>query len=498
MNADGSGPNDLDGGGTDERVRPRLELLTAAQCERIVDQAIDALGTVGVLVENAAAEALLRAEGQRFEAGRAYLDEALVRRAIASAPRSFTVYDRDGAPAIRYGVGAVHFDPGSSALHVLDRATRRARRATAADCVELAWVAEACPHIASQSTAVVPSDVPDVLADRYRLFVALQNGRKPVVTGTFRKDGFAVMRDLLAAVRGGEDALAARPLAVFDCCPTPPLAWSDLTAQALVDCARAGIPAQLVSMPLGGATAPVTLREMVVQHAAESLSGIVIHQLARSGAPIVYGGAPAAFDMRHGTTPMGAIETMMVDLSYAQVGRHIGLPTHAYMALSDAKTVDWQAGAETAVGAVLAALGGVDLVSGPGALDFVNCMSAEKLVLDDEACGLALRLREGVAHDSAGEAVALLGAVVAEGHFLKNRHTRKNFRRELHFPGRVIDRAPYETWDRNGARDAWARAHAEVDAILARGNPAPLADDVTTEIRGILSRDAARLGLSLP
>ena len=85
--------------------------------------------------------------------------------------------------------------------------------------------------------------------------------------------------------------------------------------EALLDLARAGVPAELISMPLAGATAPVTLVGSVVQHAAESISGIVIHQLANPGAPIVWGGAPAIFDMRTGTTPMGAIETAMLNVA---------------------------------------------------------------------------------------------------------------------------------------------------------------------------------------
>ena len=69
------------------------------------------------------------------------------------------------------------------------------------------------------------------------------------------------------------------------------------------------------------------------------------------GAPIIYGGSPACFDMRKGTTPMGAVETMMIDGAYAEIGKHLGLPVQAYMALSDSKTVDYQAGMETAMGA---------------------------------------------------------------------------------------------------------------------------------------------------
>jgi trimethylamine--corrinoid protein Co-methyltransferase len=475
-----------------------VQLFTAEQVEGIIGDALRALETVGFFVENDQALELLRGAGVRLEGQRAFAGEKPVRAALATAPRRFTVFDREGKPALELGGDAVQFDPGSAALWFLDPATGRRKPGTA-DLTHLAWVTEACTYIAGQSTGLVPADVPEAMGDRWRLYVALLGSRKPVITGTFRKDAFAVMRAMLAAVRGGEAALAERPLAIFDCCPTPPLKWSDLTCQALIDCARSGIPAELVSMPLAGATSPVTLREMVVQHCAESLSGVLIHQLARPGAPIVFGGSPSAFDMRHGTTPMGAVETMMVDVGYAQVGKHLGLPTHAYMGLADAKGVDYQAGLESGLGAVLAALAGINVVSGPGMLDFESCQSLEKLVLDNEACGMALRLVRGVSHGSAGEAVELLRQLVEAGSLLGHRHTRANFRAELLIPGPAIDRASYGDWEKAGSRDAKAAAASEVQRILAGGNPAPVSDDLRRELDGLIRTEATRLGVeSLP
>ena len=476
-----------------DAMRPRLQLFTAGQAEGIVDDALRTLETVGFFVENDEALALLREAGVRLEGRRAFAGEEAVRKAVGTAPSRVVVYDRDGNPALDLGGDAVHFDPGSAALYFLDPTTGR-RRPETRDLVHLAWVTEACRHIAGQSTGLVPADVPEAMGDRWRLYVALLNSRKPVITGTFRKDAFAVMKAMLAAVRGGEKALAERPLAIFDCCPTPPLKWSDLTCQALIDGARSGIPAELVSMPLAGATAPVTLREMVVQHCAESLSGVLIHQFARPGAPIIYGGSPSAFDMRHGTTPMGAIETMMVDVGYTQVGKHLGLPTHAYMGLADAKVVDYQAGLESGLGAVLAALGGVNMISGPGMLDFESCQSLEKLVLDNETCGMALRLVRGIGHGSAGEAVDLLRQLAELGSLLGHRHTREHFRAELFIPGPVIDRASYGDWAKAGSRSSSAAAAAEVQRILAKGNPAPVPDGLKRELDGLIRAEGKRLG----
>ena len=475
-------------------MRPKLELLSAEQMDQLLPEALRTLATVGVFVENEEALALLQEAGMELKQGRVLITEEAVQTALASAPSRIKLFDRHGEQAMDLGGDRVHFDPGSAALHILDAETRRRREPVSADCVHLAWVAAACNNIQAQSTGLIPTDVPGNIADRFRLYLALSNCSKPVWTGTFLKDGFTVMKEMLVAVRGSEEALREKPLATFDCCPTPPLKWSDLTCQALLDCARAGIPAELVSMPLAGATSPVTLKELVTQHCAECLSGVVIHQLGRPGSPIIYGGSPSALDMRHGTTPMGAIETMMIDMAYAQVGKKLGLPTHAYMGLSDSKTADWQAGMESGLGVVLAALAGVNVVSGPGMLDFESCQSLEKLVLDNEACGMALRLVRGISDNSEVPASELIKAVVEAGHFLADPHTRKHFRQELFIPGPVIDRGQYGEWESRGAPDSFNAARARVEKIIAKGNPAPLPEDLQQDLTGLIQTEANRLG----
>lgn len=158
------------------------------------------------------------------------------------------------------------------------------------------------------------------------------------MTGTFSGRSLQTMLALLAEESGGAEALRQKPRAVFDVCPSPPLNWSEFASQNMVDLARAGVPAEIVSMPLAGATAPVALAGSIVQHAAECISGIVIQQLAQPGAPVVWGGAPAIFDMRSGTTPMGAIETAMLDLACAQVGKLLGL-THTRLSGCDGREI---------------------------------------------------------------------------------------------------------------------------------------------------------------
>jgi trimethylamine---corrinoid protein Co-methyltransferase len=477
-----------------ETVRPRLSFLAPEDAGRIIEEACRILETTGVLIEHEEGRRLLDKAGASTHEGRHRIPEEVVRSALSTCPRRIVLYDRNGDPAMDLGDDRVHFDPGSAAIHIYDAGLGARREATSRDVIDLIRLVDGLPHYAAQSTALTPSDVPSEIADRYRLYLALRHGGKPVVTGTFRKDGFVPMRAMLAAVRGGEDALWSRPLAIFDCCPSPPLKWSDLTCDALLGCARAGIPAELVSMPLAGATSPVTLRSAVVQHCAESLSGIAIHQLARPGAPIIYGGAPAAFDMRHGTTPMGAIETMMIASAYAQVGKHLGLPTHGYLALSDAKTPDYQAGLESGIGAVLAALAGINVVSGPGMLDYLLTQSTEKLLLDHEACGMALRLIRGIEarEENAGE---LIDALVRAGEFLSHPHTRRFWRKELSIPSSLIDRDTYGDWKARGGKTALERAREEAARRLAPADAGAQIAPQAQLLDEIMLGEAARHGL---
>ena len=473
-------------------LRPRTTLFTADECRRIVEDACRVLATVGVIVENDEGRELWLAAGGETKGDRLVIGEGAVRAAIGTAPGAITLYDRDGDRACELAGDAVQFDPGSAAINIIDRETGRRRTSLTGDLVELARLTDALPNYAAQATALVSGDVPEAVGDRYRLYVALLNCRKPVVTGTFAVDGFTPMLEMQLRFRA-DAADLARPMAVFDCCPSPPLKWSELTCRCLIDCARTGVPAELVSMPLTGATSPVTLRDAVVQHCAESLSGLVIHQAAAPGAPIIYGGAPSAFDMRYGSTPMGAMETMMIGVGYAQVGKALGLPTHGYLGLSDAKTVDYQAGMESGIGTVLAALAGINLVSGAGILDYILTQSLEKLLLDHEACGMALRLVRGIAIRD-DDAVDLIGQLVETGEFLSSRHTRSYWRKELSVASPLIDRESYGDWDAKGAKAADTRAREQVETMLAGEAGSPPTEDQARALREIMLAEVRKAG----
>jgi trimethylamine--corrinoid protein Co-methyltransferase len=245
--------------------------------------------------------------------------------------------------------------------------------------------------------------------------------------------------------------------------------------------------------------APVTLAGTVVQHTAETLSGVVITQLTNPGSPALYGGSPAIFDVRYETTPMGAVETMMIDCAYNEVGKYLGMPTQAYLSLSDAKLLDAQAGLETSMGATLGALAGVNNISGPGMLDFESCQSLEKLVLDNEICGMALRLARGIEPKEDFPSIPIMRELLEDKHLLIADHTRRHLKEEHFMPSMVIDRANRSRWAEEGATTLGERAHRIVEQTLENHEPTGIGDDVVKELTARMSDAAQRCGMeSLP
>jgi trimethylamine--corrinoid protein Co-methyltransferase len=479
-------------------MRPTLKLLADDLVDRIVGEGFQLLMDPGVRVHNDEALDLLAGAGATVDRGNRIvrLPEKIVRRALETAPEEFYLHTFDGRPVVHYGGDDVQFDPGSAAITILDSDTGRQRPALTGDFVNLVKLVEMLPQIDAQSTAVICADVPPEIGDLYRLYLALNFIRKPIVTGAFRKDTWWTMREMLLAMAGGQEALAERPVAVFDCCPSPPLLWSDLTCQNMIDCARHGIPAELVSMPLAGATSPVTLAAAVVQHTAECLSGVTIHQLAKAGSPIVWGGSPAAFDMREGTTPMGDVGTWLIDCAYTQVGKTLGLPTHAYLGMSDAKIVDAQCGLESAGGTMLAALAGVNMVSGAGMMDFESCQSLEKLVIDAEAIGMAKRLILGIQAREDPIALTLMRKLGHRADYLAETHTLKWFSKELYLPSAVIDRGSLDAWQTKGSKSAFERARDRARQLIASYKPVGVPADVRRELRSIATAAARTFGMN--
>jgi len=477
-------------------MRPKLNLLSDELVMQIIEEGFALLMNPGIQVHNDEALSLLADAGAEvdMESKIAKIPEKIARQALDTRPSEFYLYDLDGNQVVHYGGDSVQFDPGSGGITILDSETQRQRQAITDDLVKFVKLVETIPQLDAQSTAFITSDVPEAIGDLYRLYLALNYMRKPIITGAFEKETWRTMKDMLVAVVGSEKALAEKPVAVFDVCPSPPLKWSDITCQNLIDSAKCDIPAQLISMPIAGATSVVTIAGAVVQHTAESLSGVTINQLSNPGAPIVWGGSPATFDMRKGTTPMGAIGTWMINCAYIQVGKELGMPTHSYLGMSDAKIVDAQCGLESS-SAFFAALAGANMVSGAGMMDFESCLSYEKLVIDAEIIGMAKRLVAGIDGRQTPIALDIVQDLGHKAGYLGHPHTMKWFREELYIPSEVIDRDSLEAWEKKGSKSTWERAQDRVDSLLTHYQQSPISDEVKKELRDLTTKAANKAGM---
>ncbi|MCP4760538.1 MAG: hypothetical protein GY870_02080 [archaeon] len=468
-------------------IRPKIQILDKEHKKLILDEAKTILETQGVFIENQDAITLFEEKGINRDGTRFFIPSDLIDKCLQTTPNEIKLFNREGIEQISLKGDEIHFDPGSAAIFILDETSGEIREAKQKDFIRFSKIVEQLKYIDAQSTALVYQDVPKEAQDWHRLYTALSNCYKPVVTGTFRKESFSIMREILLACRNSEDDLARKPLAIFDACPSPPLKWSDLTSQSVIDAARSMIPSEFVSMPLSGASAPITLLGSITQHCAETLAGVVIGQLAKPGAPLIWGGSPAVMDMKQGTTPMGAIETMMINLGDIEMGKFLNMPTHAYMSLSDSKIPDGQSGIEAGMGALLAALAGLNMISGPGMLDFESTQSVEKLIIDNEIAGMVKRFVSGIEDHGSPFALDILKDYDKKEELLSHPSTLKYFRKELFLPSQIIDRTTRELWKKSGSKSIRKRAKDQASKLLSKSSIKPIDDSLSRELNKIAS-----------
>jgi trimethylamine--corrinoid protein Co-methyltransferase len=480
-------------------MRPTLNIIQPELIARILDEAKRILFEIGIEVRGPALRRRLLDHGLRLDpAGeRILFPPEVVDAAVASAPSSITLYNRDGGPHATLAGDRVHFVPGSSGLKVLDHRTGETRLAKTPDFVEYVRLADGLPHIAYLATAFSTNDIEPQVSDAWRLYLCLTNSLKPVVSGAFTEHGTQRMAEMMGLFRRDRADLIARPMSIFTITATGMFRYSEDSCQNLLDCVEAGIIIEVVPVTLMGLIAPVTLVGATVSHTADVLAGLTMAQIVKPGAPILFGGAPAAFHMKTASSPMAAIEALHLDVAYVAVAKSLGLPTQCYMALSDGKFLDAQAGAETFGSALLAALAGINSVSGPGMLDYVLTFSLEKLIFDDEVCGQALHFVRDFEPLEDLPTMDLVRQLLAEQHMLTAEHTLKHWPKELYLPSSVIDRLNRENWMKLGAPDLHQRAKEEVEKRLAAYVPVSTDPAIEAEIRRII-RSGMKESADLP
>jgi trimethylamine--corrinoid protein Co-methyltransferase len=461
---------------------PRLQILTEDQKQTLFQSALEALEHTGVRMDNDDGLELLSGAGARVAPNRrVHIPSNLVEEALASAPRSIAIHDRDGQPAAVLESGRTYFCSQVDSTFFFDPFTRTRRSCVRSDARLGAVLCDALPNIDLVSFSSIYSDVPGNIAIRIGHKETVKNCTKPLMHGTGDFASLKAIAEMAAMVAGGWDALAQRPYYVHYAEPLSPFIHSDDGVAKLLFCVEHGIPVIYTPMTVAGMSAPVTAAGNLVSCMAESLSGLVVAQLKRRGAPFIFGGVPTIMDMKSTLVSYGAPELSLWAAALTEMAQYLHLPMFSTAGCTDAVEFDQQAAAESAISCLMAALSGASLVHDVGFTEAANSASLEMIVANDEVISMVKCIMKGV--DIKPETLAL--DVIAQvgssgGNYMDEDHTFRHFR-ENWFPG-LANRDNHEQWMAAGGLSLGDKANQRVLHILEEHKPKPLSPEIVAEL----------------
>jgi trimethylamine--corrinoid protein Co-methyltransferase len=410
--------------------------------------------------------------GFRTGGQKVFFKEQQVMDTLASVPRPFTIHAPNPDKSVVVGDGSPVFAPGYGAPFLVDYETGK-REPTMDDYEDLVRLADALPNQEMSGHLLVePADVPSEAAHLLMLKAHMLHSDKPFIGSTEGAVGARHTMGMAKILFGGE--IGDKSVTVGLINSLSPLGYSDESLSALLVYARHRQPVILAALAMAGSTGPITLAGLLAMQTAELLAGVVLTQLVNPGTPALFGSTSTNIDMRTGALAVGSPECSLMISAHAQLARYYGLPSRSGGSLADASFPDAQAGFES-MGTLLTTVNsGVDFVlHAGGILSSYLAFSGEKLVLDDEVCGIMRRYEEGI--DVAPETLAydVIANVGSDGNYLMEMHTVERCRTEFWTPA-VVDRAGLEEWMAGGRERAVDRAHQRCQKLVAEHEDPPL------------------------
>jgi trimethylamine--corrinoid protein Co-methyltransferase len=467
-----------------------FRFLSDTQRRRVADGVLHLLEDVGVELTELEARELLHGAGARIDGDRVTIPAPVVEQAIDSAPGQITIYDRHGEPAFRLGQGGSHFGAHTDAPDVLDPFTRQRRPCRESDVARNACLIDALPHIRYTTASGMVSDRPAAVADRVALAQCLLGSTKPVLAMPVTHQALVDSRAMASLAVGGDDALRERPTLIVYAEPVPPLMHPDDSIRKLITCADHEIPLVYIPYAAMGGTGPMSSLGIVAQLCAESLSGLVIHQLKQPGAPFIFGGMASVMDMKSTIFSYGAPEFQRGNTLMAEMAHHFGLPNFGTAGTSDAQTFDGQAVLEATSSCLMAALVGADLVHDVGLLGNATVVVPEMIVATDEIVALVRHLLGAVAVDDEALALDVIANVGPGGEYVTHDHTLAHFR-DVWYP-QLLFRGGDKAW-LGGDQDTFEdRVNARTRELMETHQPEPLPEATVEAIEAAVDQAERR------
>jgi trimethylamine--corrinoid protein Co-methyltransferase len=465
-----------------------LEYFSRDDLQQIHDSVLRVLESVGIDFLYEPAVDLLTKAGCKVDGNRVFFPPKLVDEQIAKAPSQFTLYARNAEKNVVIGGEHMAYVPcyGAPVVHNLDEGRRDS---TLKDFVNFVKLTHASYYQdITGGLMAEPNDIPVERRGAEMLYAAMRYSDKPFLGGSLGAEAANESIEAASIVFGSREEMAAKPPFISMLGSRSPLSYDDNMLGAMMTYARAGLPQLVSALSIAGATGPVTMEGTLVVQLAETLAGITLVQLVREGTPVVIGGQSTCAAMRYGTLSIGAPEMAINTAATAQLARFYNLPSRSGGALTDSKTCDSQAGAESMMGQLMSTMSGINFVlHSAGILETYMVASYEKFILDDEICGTGKRIKAGENITEERVAVDLISEVGPDGEYLTNEHTFRNFRSEFYQPV-LADRSNFATWRKNGALSSEKRANARWKEILADYTEPGLPADVERDLRKFADR----------
>jgi len=456
-------------------VRLGLTSIDAAERDLIIDSAIAILQRLGMRMNGPGVLALM--EGHAAEVDRAAgivrMPEGLVRSALETLPERLLIAGAaPGLDRVLDRRSGPFFNPAGYMAKTLDYRTGRVRPSTLQDVREGCAVMDATAEIDLMWTFATANDVPAEQRQLHEYHAYLTSTCKPLVLVDRPRD-FAAVGRIMDVLGDGLEGFRRRPRLGLLCAARAPLGVNGALMDATCEFARLGGPIWAFTMPMAGATSPVTLAGTLALMWAEILGMVTVIQTAAPGTAILACCGPGILDMKAASMSLGSVENTLLGAASVAIGHHLGLPVHNSALASDAKHPGVQAGYEKGLKALTAALAGADQIGGGfGALESSSLFHLPMIPIDAEIAAMVRRLAGETRIDEETIMMAAIERVGVGGSYLKERITRDRVRAGEHYYPSIGSRLSYDQWIAEGRTEPDV-ARERVEEVLAAREAQP-------------------------
>jgi trimethylamine--corrinoid protein Co-methyltransferase len=461
--------------------------LSDTDIQHIHETSLRVFSEIGIEINCPPAFELFRKAGAKVDESTRIvrISPLLLQELVDTAPSMVTLYGRGRKNEFDCTIGGsnVYLGTGGTALNVQDPGSSESRPSTLRDIREMARLVDALDNIHFYMLNIYPNDLPLEDVDVNRFGMALNHTRKHIMGGVYTLDGVRHVIAMAELIAGSAQKLRRRPFISMVTCVISPFKIDEHYGQLAMEIARNNIPLVVPSEPLCGATAPITLAGNLVIQNVDTLSGVMLAQLANPGAPTLYGCISSLADLRDLKYLAGPVELGLMNAAAAQMAQFYKLPLYSTAGMSDAKVNDAQAGYESAITNLMVALAGGNLIhDAAGFLEFCMTASFDKLVIDNEIIGMIMRAVEGITVNEKTLAFEEIKKVGPGGHFVSSPHTRRYMRSE-HYQPVLSNREVRSAWVEAGAQEVRETATETVRHILGKPPTPLLSEDIRRRLK---------------